>query len=294
MRIGYFADGIWGQRALNLIAQEQSLEIAFVVLRQRQPDNELAAMARGLNIEVLSAPDVNSSKFLAKLTTFDCDILVSMSFDQIFRSLIMASSPHGIINCHAGQLPWYRGRNVLNWVLINDEPSFGVTVHYVDGGIDTGDIILQKNYAISDEDTYGTLLDRAGTYCAETLLEALLQVHGGVDKRVPQISIDPMGFYCSGRGVGDERLVWGQTSREVFSFVRALSDPGPGATTLFGETPIIIERAEFLDRVKPHVGIPGAIVGLDSNSFLVKTLDTYIRVTQWRGNFTPRIGVRFR
>ena len=293
MRIGYFADGVWGQRALALLAQEKSLEIAFVVLRQRRPDDKLAAMAARLNIEVLSVPDVNSPSFMNQLEDFDCDILVSMSFDQIFHAPLIFSSPRGILNCHAGQLPWYRGRNVLNWVLINNEPSFGVTAHYIDEGIDTGDIILQRTYSISDADNYATLVDRAGTYCAEVLLDAILQVSSGKDKRVPQASIDPNGFYCSERRPGDERLNWSQTSRQVFGFVRALSDPGPGATTFFEGKPITIENVQLLSGVKSHGGFPGAIVGVDNTSFLVKTLDTCVRVNHWYGDFTPRIGVRF-
>ena len=59
--------------------------------------------------------------------------------------------PLKTINCHAGKLPFYRGRNILNWVLINDEREFGITVHYVDEGIDTGDIILQRVFPITDK-----------------------------------------------------------------------------------------------------------------------------------------------
>ena len=73
-----------------------------------------------------------------------------MSFNQIFRKDIINLTPIGIINCHAGKLPFYRGRNILNWVLINDEKEFGITVHFVDEGIDTGDIILQKTFPITD------------------------------------------------------------------------------------------------------------------------------------------------
>lgn len=69
-----------------------------------------------------------------------------------------------MINCHAGKSPLYRGRNILNRALINDEKEFGITVHYVDEGIDTGDIILQRVYEITDEENYATLLDRAHTY----------------------------------------------------------------------------------------------------------------------------------
>ena len=56
------------------------------------------------------------------------------------------------INCHAGKLPFYRGRNILNWALINDEKKFGITVHYVDEKIDCGDIILQRIFKITDKD----------------------------------------------------------------------------------------------------------------------------------------------
>ena len=77
-----------------------------------------------------------------------------MSFDQIFKEEIINIPPLKIINCHAGKLPFYRGRNILNWALINDEKEFGITVHYVDFGIDTGDSILQKNYEITDDDDY--------------------------------------------------------------------------------------------------------------------------------------------
>ena len=73
------------------------------------------------------------------------------------------------INCHAGKLPFYRGRDILNWVLINDEKEFGITVHYMDEGIDTGDIILQRTFPITDEDSYKTLLERSYDECANIL-----------------------------------------------------------------------------------------------------------------------------
>ena len=68
---------------------------------------------------------------------------------------------YGAINCHAGKLPDYRGRNILNWALINDEKEFGITVHFIDEGIDTGDIILQESFEIKDSDNYKSLLDLA-------------------------------------------------------------------------------------------------------------------------------------
>ena len=59
-----------------------------------------------------------------KISHINCDLYVSMSFDQIFKKRILSLPSLGIINCHAGNLPFYRGRNILNWVLINDEKEF--------------------------------------------------------------------------------------------------------------------------------------------------------------------------
>ena len=72
-----------------------------------------------------------------------------MSYDQIIKEDLLKLPLKGFINCHAGALPFYRGRNVLNWVLINGESEFGITVHYIDEGIDTGAILLKKELNIS-------------------------------------------------------------------------------------------------------------------------------------------------
>ena len=94
-----------------------------------------------------------------------------MSFNQIFKKEIINLPLLKTINCHAGKLPFYRGRNILNWVLINDEKEFGVTVHYMDEGIDTGDIIMQDSFSISGLDDYSTLLLRSYEACAACIVQ---------------------------------------------------------------------------------------------------------------------------
>ncbi|MEA1052839.1 formyltransferase family protein [Lamprobacter modestohalophilus] len=84
---------------------------------------------------------------------------------QIFKKSTIERLDLGAINCHAGKLPFYRGRNILNWALINDEEEFGITVHSVDTGVDTGDIIRQQCFPITDADDYSTLLERAYWLC---------------------------------------------------------------------------------------------------------------------------------
>ena len=103
-----------------------------------------------------------------------------------------------------------------------------------------------------------------------------------------------MGLYCSARREGDERLEWNQTSRDVFNFVRAICRPGPEARTFLGDVEIKINEVQYLRDAPNYKGIPGAVVGIESETFLVKTADSYIKVTEWSGCIRPRIGDRLK
>ena len=200
-----------------------------------------------------------------------------------------------IINCHAGALPFYRGRNCLNWVLINDEKSFGITVHYVDEKIDTGDIILQEHYEITDSDDYATLLKRAYKQCAIILCDSLKIIQNPLSPEpLKQSTIHPMGFYCVQRKEGDEIINWNQTSREIFNFIRSVCNPGPMAKSFIDKEEIRINKSNIIERASLFKGITGSVIGTNRDSFLVKTLDSFIRVTEWRYKRKIKIGDRLR
>jgi methionyl-tRNA formyltransferase len=202
-------------------------------------------------------------------------------------------TPKGIINCHAGKLPFYRGRNVLNWVLINDEKEFGVTVHFVDEGIDTGDIILQKTFPVTDDDTYETLLSTSYSACADILYESLIRIAENNYKRTIQSAIHPIGFYCGKRVRGDEIINWNDTSRGVFNFIRAISKPGPIARTNNGDKEIAINRATYIENVPSYKGSVGQVLGKSEHGFLVKTKDSFIGILEVKGDLKigDRLGI---
>jgi methionyl-tRNA formyltransferase len=294
IKIGYFADGPWAHKALEKLLSDESLEIAFVCARYDNDDKILRGMSTDSNIRFITHQNVNSDEFIGWVSKFECDIFVSMSFNQIFKSALINLPPLKIINCHAGKLPLYRGRNILNWALINDELEFGITVHYVDDGIDTGDIILQKCFPISDDDDYSTLLSQAYLECAEILHEAIKVIQSGKVVVVSQRNLDELGFYCVARKEGDERLCWKQKSRDVFNFVRAICRPGPQARTFLWDSEVKINKVQYFSGARIYKGIPGSVVAVDSNGFFVKTLDSFVKVVEWSGYLKPRIGDRFK
>lgn len=292
MRIGYFGDGPWAHRAFKKIVSDSTLTIAFVMVRYDKQDAVLMQLARENNIPVELCENINSKEFIAKVQQYKVDLFVSMSFNQIFRKEMINLPPLKTINCHAGKLPFYRGRNILNWVLINDEKEFGITVHYVDEGIDTGDIILQKTYPITEEDNYRTLLERAYVGCADVLYEALKMMQRGTISVIRQMDIDPVGMYCGMRQAGDEVIDWNQSSREIFNFIRALCNPGPQATSWINGSKISINKAQMVPAAHAYKSIVGQVIGKTQDGILIKTADTMLKITEYTYDGKIRVGDR--
>jgi methionyl-tRNA formyltransferase len=281
MKIGFFGDGPWAERALLLLAEDPRYTIAFVAVRASRPDQKLIGLAESRGIPVLCPGSINSEESLAAIGKFGADLHVSMSYDQILRKKILSLPARGTLNCHAGALPFYRGRNPLTWAIINGEAEFGVTVHWVDLGIDTGDIVVQVKVPIKPGDTYATLLTAAEDLCADALVRAVSDVYEGKDQRIAQVTIDPVGMYCCRRREGDEEIDWASATTHIERFIRALVPPGPCARTTWKDAPFAILSAEMIDHAKPYIGIAGEVIGRDSGGVLVKSGDTFLRLTRW-------------
>lgn len=294
MKIGYFADGPWAHKAFEKIIADSSLEIQFVTVRYDKRDEELIKRAEAHHIPIELSPNINSAAFVDRMKAYDTDLFVSMSFNQIFKTEMINLPRYKSINCHAGKLPFYRGRNILNWALINDEKEFGITVHYFDEGIDTGDIILQETYPITDEDTYATLLDRAYDGCADVLYRAIKMIQDNKVERMVQSDIDSVGSYCGIREPGDEIIDWTQTSREVFNFIRALCIPGPQAISWINGKKISINRARMVAGAHVYKNTVGQIVGKTKDGFIVKTGDTILEVVEYTYDGRVKMGDRLK
>jgi methionyl-tRNA formyltransferase len=280
LKIGYFADGPWSHQAFDKLIKDETISIQFIVPRSDTNDETLKVFSDKYNIDYLYPVKINSEEFIKLATKYNCDLFVSMSFNQIFRSNVINLPRLGTINCHAGKLPFYRGRNILNWALINDEKNFGITVHYIDEGIDTGDIIKQNNYPITDKDDYNSLLQIAYVECANILYDAIKEIQNGLSKRISQDSINSVGFYCGRRGAGDELINWNQTSRKLFNFIRSISQPGPLATTHISGNEIKINKANIIVGAPEYIGTNGQILAKTKDGFLIKTEDSFIEICE--------------
>ena len=299
LNVGFFGHGPWSHEALKQLIANEKYKVPFVVTR-RVGDTELKKISAAHCIPFFIPENINSRENLEKFTKFDCDFFVSMSFDQIFKGEFINLPSKGIINCHAGALPFYRGRNVLNWAIINGEKKFGVTAHFIDEGIDTGDIICQRFGKIDNDDTYSTVLKKAHELCPQVLMEGL-ELASANARTVKQKSVHETGTYFGKRKEGDEWINWNWSSKRIFNFIRAISPPGPSARTLFNGEEVLINHARLLQQSEDKIGTCGEIVGYSDAGVIVKTGSSVIDIGgicfKNSGESVPtqemKIGVRF-
>ena len=290
IRIGYFADGPWSHKAFEKLIIDETIEILFIVPRSDTNDNTLKDFAIRYKIDYLFPVKINTIEFIEIAKLYNVDLFVSMSFNQIFKTLILNVPKLGVINCHAGKLPFYRGRNILNWAMINDEKEFGITVHYVDEGIDTGDLIKQKCYPITENDDYNSLLEISYVECASILYEAIKEIQEGKSKRIVQNTIHPVGFYCGRRGIGDEIINWNQSSRSLFNFIRSINKPGPMATTGLNGNQLKINKARLIEQAPEYIGTPGQLLAKTNKGFIVKSADSFLEIFEIETNVLLKVG----
>jgi methionyl-tRNA formyltransferase len=271
MKIVVFGDGAWAADSLRAL-RDSGHAIAAAVVRARPSSPALEEACGALGVPVLRPERANAPEFVETLGALAPDLGLSVAYDQILRRPVLETARLGFVNFHAGSLPYYRGRNVVNWAIINGESEIGLTAHYMNEGIDTGDVVLQRALPIAWTDTYGDVLDRVVAAFPEFVRETVELVRSGGDVRRPQAHLP--GTYFCGREVGDEWLDWSDSSANLYNKIRAITRPGPGARTLVGGRPAAVWRATYDPSWPKYIATPGQVVGRRDDGVAVKTGDS--------------------
>ena len=177
------------------------------------------------NIPVIKVSKVNSPEVVSMVADVKPDLCVIAHFERIIRKELLAIPPMGFINLHPSMLPYYRGLAPQHYPIINGEKEVGITVHYVDEGTDTGDIIVQRIFPLGD-DVYVAELHALWLQEYETIvIEAIDNILSG--KPVISQKDEKGSFYPKMKSepyVLDKE--W--SVRTAYNWVRAMSMPYDG------------------------------------------------------------------
>ena len=220
------------------------------------------AAAAVAGVPALQFERIRRQEGLDALRALSPDLCVTAAFGQILSEKVLAIPRLGTVNVHASLLPAYRGPAPINWCLIEGALVTGVTTMLTDPGIDTGDILLQRETPIGPLETAGSLSERLAALGAALLLETLEKLEKGALARIPQdhekATRHPMLTKEHGR------IDWGRGAKEIANLVRGV-DPWPGAwTTLPQGGALKIWRATAAE----GNGAPGEVVCADGRAGL--------------------------
>lgn len=221
------------------------------------------------NLPVSQPERVRDEAFMDELERLKPDVIVVAAFGQILPERILNIPRYGCINVHASLLPAYRGAAPIQWAVIDGLEETGITIMYMEKGLDTGDIICQRRVKLSPEETGGSLFERLAVEGADLLVETLEQLENGTAVRRKQD--DSKSSYAKMLSKDMGRLDFTQDAVILERLIRGLN-PWPSAYTRVNGKTLKIYMAEVLkeEETAGQEAEAGRVIAVDKKSFTVR------------------------
>ena len=201
------------------------------------------------------------------------DLIITCAYGQIVPKEVLDIPRLGCINIHASILPKYRGASPIQSAIINGEKETGITLMYMDEGLDTGDIIKSKKVDIDINDNYETLSLKLSKLASDMIIDELPSIINGTNNRVKQNNEE--ATYVGLISRSDEHLDFNDSAINIYNKIRAFA-PNPYANFILDDKEYKVVEANIIDINNNDE--PGTIISEDKNSFIIKTKDKGIMI----------------
>lgn len=206
------------------------------------------------------------------------DVIFVLGLSQIISKDIIEIPTIGCIGSHPALLPANRGRHPIIWAIANGLKKSGITLFWIDEGVDSGDIWGQKEFDIDIPDDASTIYEVVKKLTVEILKEKIPELEAGFIKRT--IQDHSMANYWRKRTYKDGEIDWRMSSKRIYDLVRALTSPYVGAHCIYNGKDTKIWKIRILDGVDEFSNLePGKVISVDGSNIRVKTGDGAIEIT---------------
>jgi methionyl-tRNA formyltransferase len=287
MRVVAIVNGYTGALCLQELV-DQGDEVVGVITSPGDPapgasaetSVKLTADANYLPVYQPPMKDVNEPAFLAVLRKLEPELIVSMHFPVIFNEELLAIPSLGCVNEHPSRLPAGRGMTPSFWHMLMGDSRNWISLHYLDPGIDTGDVIAHGSIEILAEDTGMTTSRKLSQEGRRIFAENLPLIREGKAPRTPQRQIKGVqsSYYSWKRHYA--RIAWARPGQEIALHVRTLTRPreagsggwAPCAYTFLGGRKVIVRLVEAVEgtRWETQQADPGEVLAVVGEGLLVK------------------------
>lgn len=276
MRVVFFGFQTWGYKTLQALIDTDH-QVVLAVSHPFSDESYKAIWAapvdelareHGIPLHLTERVDAETIDLVKRA---EPDVIVVNSWYYRMPAELYNLPRHGTLNFHDSLLPRFTGFSPVLWALISGESEFGLTVHRMDDGLDTGDILVQRSVPIGPTDTGTELVLRGMDLIPDVLTEALTALESGTAIWRPQNKAERTFFHK--RSERDSLLDWSWSAADLARFVRALSDPYPRAFTFY--------RGERIEVLEAHVsdagygGTPGRVIVQEEGGVVVCGADPH-------------------
>lgn len=214
-------------------------------------------------IPVFQPDRMKDEAFLAELKAMDPDAIVVVAFGRILPEVILDLPRYGCINVHASLLPKYRGAAPMQWAIINGEKETGVTIMYMDKGMDTGDMLAKTVVPLDPGETGESLHDKLSVAGGPALLKVLDEIEAGTVVRTPQKDEDSSYAGMLTKELG--QIDWTRDAVSIERLIRGLNS-WPSAYTHYSGKTLKIWAADVSDETPDAE--PGTITAVSKDSMI--------------------------
>jgi methionyl-tRNA formyltransferase len=237
MRVLFIGTGEIGVPILRSLLNSKEHELVGVVTQPDKPVGRaqrieapaIKAALAGSTLPILQPERIKRETAVGEICALAPDVIVVMAYGQILPRSVLEIPRIACLNLHASLLPRHRGAAPIQAAIAVGDRESGITVMYMDEGLDTGDIMLQSRLEIATEETGGSLHDRLARIAPSALEEALRQLQEGNAPRIPQDS--STATYAPKLEREHGRIDWTESAMVIERKIRAF-DPWPGAFTI--------------------------------------------------------------
>tara|TARA_B100000700_G_scaffold331758_1_gene468077 strand:+ start:11309 stop:12205 length:897 start_codon:yes stop_codon:yes gene_type:complete len=260
MRVALFGQAAFGADVFKALKNEKVDIVGVSTPREQGKSDPLRDAARNNEIPIIATPDLKKNTFFEEYLSWQADLLVFAFVTDIVRKNVLDAAQYGAIQYHPSLLPLYRGRSAMNWPIINGAKKTGISIFWVDEGIDTGPILLQREVDISLEESMGSLyFNKLYPMGVKSLVESVKMIQQGSAPRIEQNHDD--ASYEPPCGPEHSEIDFMKPGWLIYNLVRGC-DPQPGASAQLEDIPIRLFGASYYRSTK--VDQPGTVLEVDN------------------------------
>ncbi|MCC6346589.1 MAG: methionyl-tRNA formyltransferase [Nitrospirales bacterium] len=286
IRTVYISNGENGWHVLQEILRNQPAFEVQAVFTTPPPENTEAIsgyrsfrdLAEAFSLPLFEEKDNASLRNIIPLSP---DIIFCIGWSRLLPKDVLAVPPLGVIGMHPTLLPEGRGRAPIPWAIIKGMSRSGVTMFYLDEGVDSGDIIAQKEFGIRFEDDAASVYRKSVSAMIGLTREYLPLLAGGQAPRKKQEETN--ASWWEKRTPTDGCIDWSKSVLENYNFIRALTRPYPGAFTYHREAKVLLWKSAPLNA--GGCSEPGVILDVNRHhrSFTVSCRQGSLEILSFEG-----------